>query len=739
MKQEMTSADVAAITAELTSGKTTLIDAKIEKIYQPAEDEIRINLYVRGKGRENLIIESGKRLHMSKYLKESPKTAQGFPMLLRKYIMGGRITSIEQHEYDRIVKINIVRGGEESVLIAELFSKGNVILTDKEGKIILPLKPVTFKERRIRSGEIYELPGKQLNPMKTTIEEMKETFAASDRDAVRALAAQFNLGGLYSEEIFCRCGIDKTKPANELTNRDIQIIFETVNEMMTPVKCAQFHPRLILKEKAKKAGEKAEKSEEKAKSFPENEILTKQEAEKSSESTASAKNEMESPEKPAFVLPKGMEIADVVAIDLIQYKDLPFIEFETFSDALDEAFGKTALSAVQTKKEEIKQDKKLGIYERRLKQQTETIEKFDREIEKNTKTAETIYANYSFAESVLNVLNTARESGRSWDEIKKIIDHAKAKNANEAAKAILAVQPAEASVTVDLKDCKAVLDIRKTIPQNANVYYDQAKKFEKKKEGAQKALADTQLILEKKEKEKEKDKSKAPEFTLRRKKHWYDRFKWFISSDGFLVVGGRDSDTNEEIFKKYMEKRDLVFHTEHPGAPLTVIKTEGKDVPESTVKEAATFAVSHSSLWKGKSASGDCYMVKAEQVSKTPESGEYVSKGSFIIRGERRYFEDVTLELAVGLELKEETRVIGGPVSAVKNNGSYVFEIIPGKFNQNDLSKKVYRLYTDIIKDQKFLKQIASPDLIAMVMPPGESDIKTGPDGGKMKTEPDRE
>lgn len=707
MKQEMTSADVAAIVAELTAGGTTLLDAKVEKIYQPDENEIRLNLFVRGQGRVNLIIESGKRLHMSKYLKESPKVAQSFPMLLRKYIMGARIISIEQHEFDRIVKIGLLRGGEESVLIAELFSKGNIILTDKEGKIILPMKPVTFKERRIRSGEIYELPKNQINPMKTSIDEIKEILSSSDRDAIRTLANQFNLGGLYSEEVFKRCGIDKTKPAAELTDEEIRIVFDTINEMLDPIRKSSFSPRLILKEKKEK----------------ENAAPAAQDIPPAAETA------------PAFILPSGTEIADVVALDLAQYKDLPFVGFTTFSEALDEAFGKTALKEVEVKKEEVKQDKKLGIYERRLKQQTETIEKFDREIEKNTKIAESIYSNYAFVESVLNVLNGARDSGRSWEDIKKIIETAKKENSNEAAKAILSIQQADASVTVDLKEYKAVVDIRKTIPQNANIYYDAAKKFEKKKDGAIKALADTQAIIEKKEKEKREDKSKDTAFVLKRKKHWYDRFKWFISSDGFLVVGGRDSDSNEEIFKKYMEKRDFVFHTQHPGAPLTVIKTEGKEVPETTLFEAATFAVSHSTLWKGGNASGDCYMVKGDQVSKTPETGEYVPKGSFIIRGERRYFEDVMLELAVGLELKSETRVIGGPISAVAKNGTYVCEVVPGKFNQNDLSKKMYRLYTDVFPDQKFLKQIASPDLIAMVMPPGESDIRKGPDGGKAKPE----
>nr|WP_269848828.1 NFACT RNA binding domain-containing protein [Methanosarcina horonobensis] len=77
-----------------------------------------------------------------------------------------------------------------------------------------------------------------------------------------------------------------------------------------------------------------------------------------------------------------------------------------------------------------------------------------------------------------------------------------------------------------------------------------------------------------------------------------------------------------------MEKRDIVFHTQTPGAPLTVVKTGGEEVPESTLQEAAQFAVSYSSLWKAGQFSGDCYWIKSEQVTKTPESGEYLKKRS---------------------------------------------------------------------------------------------------------------
>ncbi|WP_338098297.1 ribosome rescue protein RqcH [Methanolapillus ohkumae] len=744
MKQEMTSADVSAIVAELSTGGNSLIDGKIEKIYQTAENEIRINLYIHKRGRDDLIIESGKRLHLSKYLKESPKIPQGFPMLLRKHIMGGRITFIEQHQFDRIVKIGIIRGGEETILVAELFSRGNIILLDKNEKIILPFKPVTFKDRRIRSGETYELPAEQYNPLKTSVDEIKMVCRDSDKDIIRTLANNFNLGGLYSEEVFKRCAVDKSKPAKELTDAEFEQIHAAISEMLAPIQSGNFKPALVLKEIKNSKDKKAEtdsSSISKIQTMPQTQTTEPQTqtaapqsihqnaiAPDASVSDTAAQKE----EKPAFVLPDGFEIFDVVAFDLVQYKAFSQIPMASFSEALDETFGKASLNAIVVKKEEVKHEKKLGVYERRLKQQTETMAKFDREIEKNTKIAETIYAHYSFIESVLSVFSASREKGYSWDEIIRIINDAKKEKKNDIVMSIVSIQPADASVTLDLKECKAVLDIRKTIPQNANVYYDAAKKFMKKKEGAKKAILDTQAALDKKD--KDKDKKSASTYVLKRKKHWYDRFKWFYSSDGFLVVGGRDSDTNEEIFKKYMEKRDLVFHTQMPGAPLTVIKTEGREVPPTTLMEAATFAVSHSSLWKGKKASGDCYMIKAEQVSKTPESGEYVTKGSFIIRGERQYFNDVALELAVGLELDDETRIIGGPISAVKARAKHVIEVIPGKFNQNDLSKKIYRLYMNEVKDQKFLKQISSPDLIAMAMPPGESDIRSGPDG-KMPVE----
>ncbi|MDL5503316.1 MAG: NFACT RNA binding domain-containing protein, partial [Candidatus Methanoperedens sp.] len=132
------------------------------------------------------------------------------------------------------------------------------------------------------------------------------------------------------------------------------------------------------------------------------------------------------------------------------------------------------------------------------------------------------------------------------------------------------------------------------------------------------------------------------------------------------------------------------FHAHVSGSPAVVIKTEGKEVPETTLLEAAQFTVSYSGIWKSGQMSGDAYWVLPEQVSKTPESGEYVAKGAFVIRGKRNYFKDVMLGAALGLEMDEEKRLVGGPSSAVKKTARFIIEVEPGEFNQNDISKKIY-------------------------------------------------
>ena len=659
MKEEMSSADVSAVIHEFN----ILIDAKIGKIYQTASDEIRINLFIFGKGKDNLIIESRKRIHLSKHLKPSPTTPQSFPMLLRKHIYGGRITFIKQHDFDRIIEFGIIRGGIETILVIELFSKGNIILLNNERKIILPLHPVSYKGRKIRSGEEYQYPDTQINPVNADKEQLKTVLISSDADIVRTIASRFNLGGVLAEEVCHRSGIDKRKSSKEVDDYDIQSLKNALDSIFYPLSKGEFKPCIIKKQ-----------------------------------------------------INGNLEPFDVAPIELKIYKDFDLEYFESFNLALDEFFGKKSLEIVVEKKEIVKKEK-IGVLERRLNQQQSAIEKFTKDAEKNNLIAESIYADYKKCDDMLKVLIEARKK-HSWKEIKKILKGSK------YSELISNINEKESIFTMSFEVVNAAIDIRKTVPQNAQVYYDKAKKLLKKRDGAMRAIEITKQLIQKKEKKKELKALDRYKKKIGWKKRWYDRFRWFVSSDGFFVVGGRDADTNEEIVKKYMEKRDIVFHAQMPGAPITVIKTEGKSVPDTTLKEASQFAISYSNVWKAGQFEGDCYQINPDQISKTPESGEYLKKGSFVIRGERKYYKNIGVGVAIGIEMDKEVRVIGGPISAIKRNGKHVVELIPGKFNQNDIAKKIYKIYLNELKDIHFVKQVASPDLIARMLPPGTTDVK---------------
>ena len=140
--------------------------------------------------------------------------------------------------------------------------------------------------------------------------------------------------------------------------------------------------------------------------------------------------------------------------------------------------------------------------------------------------------------------------------------------------------------------------LEKSVEENASLYFEKSKKAKKKIEGAKEAIQNTEKKLEKLKKEKEEILQKNNEEKKPSKKEWFEKYRWFYSSEGFLVIGGRDATTNEIIIKKNTESNDLVFHTEIAGSPFVVIKSGGKKIPETTMKEAAEFTASFSRAWK---------------------------------------------------------------------------------------------------------------------------------------------
>ncbi len=146
--------------------------------------------------------------------------------------------------------------------------------------------------------------------------------------------------------------------------------------------------------------------------------------------------------------------------------------------------------------------------------------------------------------------------------------------------------------------------------------------------------------------------------TRARKPYWFERFLWFVSSENYLVIGGRDRQQNELIVRRYLQSSDLYVHADLHGASSVMIKNPtGAPVPPRTLLEAGTLAVVHSGAWEAK-VLADAWWVHADQVSKTAPAGEYLTSGSFMIRGKKNFVSVGQLALGFGVLFKVDESCI---------------------------------------------------------------------------------
>ena len=159
-------ATVSALTEELSA---RLTDGRIEKIQQPEKDLLLLTIRAEGENRKLLIRAAGPnaRIHLTEQSFENPKEAPMFCMLLRKYLTGARIRSVEQPNGDRLIAFRLESRNElgdsaELGLITELMGRAaNVVLVGADGRIVDCLRRIPLSEHGTRAllpGLRYELP-----------------------------------------------------------------------------------------------------------------------------------------------------------------------------------------------------------------------------------------------------------------------------------------------------------------------------------------------------------------------------------------------------------------------------------------------------------------------------------------------------------------------------------------------------------------------------------------------------
>ena len=693
-KREMTSVDLAALVGELRS----YTGAKVDKAYLYGDDLLRLRMRDFDRGRIELLIEVGevKRTHLSdpENVPDAPGRPPEFAKMLRNRISGGDFAGVEQYEFDRILTFEFEREDGDTIVVAELFGEGNIAICDSSSKVLDSLETVRLKSRTVAPGVTYGYPDTRVSPLSIEYDRFAAIMDDSDSDVVRTLATQFNLGGLYAEELCTRAGVEKGLDIERADGEVYDRIFDALTRLSEQIENRRFDPRVYYEDERR---------------------------------------------------------VDVTPLELAEYEDLEFESFETFTRALDDYFtNREDAEEIDEEEEGPDFQEQIERQQRIVDQQEGAIESRMEEAAKTRERAEALYANYDLANEVLTTVRNARAEDRSWDEIEATLE-AGAERGIEAAEAVRGIDGESGTVTLDLGERSVTLVVRDGVEKNADRLYTEAKEIEGKAEGAREALANTRTELESLRERRELARSGGETETtegadddedeevdwlsrssipVRKGEEWYERFRWFHTSDGFLVIGGRNADQNEELVKKYAERGDRFFHTQAPGAPATLLKATGPseasrevDFPERSLEQAAQFAVSYSSVWRDGHFAGDVYAVSPDQVSKTPESGEFVEKGSFVIRGERTYYEDTPVGVAVGIQCEPTTRVIGGPPAPITERAETSIRIEPGRYAGNDVAKRIYREFRERFADTTFVRRVASPDLIAHFLPPGGSRI----------------
>jgi predicted ribosome quality control (RQC) complex YloA/Tae2 family protein len=641
----------------------------VNQIYDIDNKTYLIRLH-RNEEKTVLLLESGNRIHTTAF--EWPKNVSpsGFSMKLRKHLKNKRLEAIAQLGIDRIIDLQFGTGEACYHVILELYDRGNIILCDNEYIILNVLRPhVEGEEIRFAVREKYPLSRARTDeglPSTMAVKERIEQahpgdslrtvlnpllpFGASliDHCLIEHSLHQVNIGGERPEEEPAADGQKKKKKKNRnkgggqdsrdfIMDQDFPVLMNAINDMQTMMQTAMQEPSAGF-------------------------IVQKKEVKPTQDGTEE------------FYL-TNIEFQPFL---YHQYKKDPIREFPSFVQAVDEFYSnlesqKIDLKAFQQEREALK---KLSNVRQDHAQRLELLGKLQMV---DRQKAELITRNQALVDGVIYAMRALLAKQLSWIDIKDLIK-ARQDQKDPIASHIRQLKLETNQITMRLADpfgnlddededddedqreegeqkletMDIDIDLGISAYSNATRFYDQKRGAAKKEQKTIEASGKALKSAEKKTQQTLKDVRIQSTISKARKVFWFEKFYWFISSENFLVIGGRDQQQNELIVKRYLRATDVYVHAEIQGASSVVIKNPGGgEVPPKTLLEAGTMAISYSVAWDAKVVTS-AYWVKADQVSKTAPTGEYLSTGSFMIRGKKNFLPPCHLVLGMSFLFKLE-------------------------------------------------------------------------------------
>ena len=690
MKQRFSSLDVKVIAHELSA---SLVSLRLANIYD-LSSRIFLLKFAKPDRREQLLIDSGFRCHLTSFARATAAAPSPFISRLRKFLRTRRLTKVEQIGTDRVIELQFSDG--QYRLFLEFYAGGNIVLTDPELTIIALLRTVNegAEHAQYRPGLKYGLEQRQnydgvpeltkervKNGLQKAIEKQeadaqkpgKKIKKKKGDDLRKALAVTTHeFPPVLIDHALHVTGYDRDAQPEQVVHNE-----ELLDKLMVSLEEARNVVR-ELTSAATATGYIIAKRQPARNASKEEHTAGTQEAKEESISYDDFH-----PFKPA---------------QFASDPSLVFINYEGFNRTADEFFSSLEGQKVESKLNE-KEDNAKRKIEFTRQEHAKRLDGLQQMQELNVRKAQAIEANIERVEEATAAVNGLIAQGMDWVDIGRLIANEQARN-NPVARTIkLPLKLQENAITLllsemnepddddmaDETDSEASdsedestkpsskksedkqlaidIDLAHSAWANARQYYDNkrsaATKQERTAKASQKALRNTeQKVMADLKKDLKKEKE-----VLRpvRKQMWFEKFIYFISSDKYLVLAGRDAQQNEMLYRRYLKKGDIYVHADLHGAATVIIKnnpmTPDAPIPPTTLSQAGHLAVCTSSAWDSK-AGMSAWWVTADQVSKTAPTGEYLTTGGFMVRGKKNFLPPAQLLLgfAVLFQISEESK-----------------------------------------------------------------------------------
>lgn len=530
---------ILALKNELTD---TLLNSKIDKVYQPEKDEIAFKMRNNKKAYKLVLSASASNPRVflaNKYEKSNPKKAPDFCMTLRKHIQGGIITDIKQPNFERILIFSIesyneLREKTTKDLCIEIMGRhSNIMLINKDtNKVIDSIKRVPISISRVRQilpGIDYELPPKQnkLNPLNTIHpEDLYTDFKNFNGFTFKAIYTFIQgISPLLAKEICYRAGVNPTDSTTILAKEQIENFAKIINTICNDLSSNKSYPNIIIDEKIDK-------------------------------------------------------LLDFSCIKITMFNDKLEIHNESMSTIIEDYY------ITKDSKERIHQrayDMKKGIQikldraKTKLKKQEKEL-KASKNAPKYKLRGELLTANIYKIKEGMKSLKVTNFYSENLEEIEIMLNEniSPSKNAQKYFKKYNKLKHASTEITKQIKlNLNEIYYLENTI-----LGIENCDNFKELKEIKEELIKYGYIKSAKAMPKRDTGIKTSP--------HKY------ISTQGLEILVGKNNKQNDFITMRLADNDDLWFHTKNIPGSHVLIKSAGIEVDEQTILEAATLAAHYS-------------------------------------------------------------------------------------------------------------------------------------------------